>query len=183
LRIPLFAASAAAVVLLLSACGGGSDKPASTATSTTPNGDSPATVAPGTPANEQPQVPDQPIPTPTRLPDDVAVIQVAFGGKVYAPLRSEFGGLDKSTVTVNGKNYQGVSLATLAAHAGAKADGVATIQGTRADNLRLGAIRFSLSDIGATTVFVTDEGGRLDLASSSIPAEQWLNDVTSVSVN
>ena len=60
---------------------------------------------------------------------------------------------------------------------------IATINGTRMDNLRLGAVRFTLTEIGASTVFVMDDTGRITLASSTIPTDQWLKDITGIGLN
>jgi len=164
-----------ALLALATACGDGekSDTPQTPTVEATPS----------TVANEQPQVPDKPLPSPTPIPDTLPVVQVAFAGKVFAPTKADFSALPKAKVTAGGKEYEGVTLAALAEKAGGKADSVATIQGTRADNLRLGAIRFPLADVGASTVLVIDDGGHLALFSSSIPQEQWLKDVTSIALN
>ena len=160
---------------LAAGCGDGEDTDADA----TANADAPAD---GTPA-EPTKVPDKPLPTPSPIPDDVPVIQVVSATKNFTPLRSEFAALPKVTVSAGGKTYEGVSLATLAAQAGAPATATATIQGPRNDNLRLGAIRFSVSEIGTTTVFVIDDTGHVLLASTSVPPEQWLKDVTGISLN
>ena len=111
------------------------------------------------------------------------VVQVAASGVLYAPLRSEFLALPKATITANGKTYEGVSLATLAEKAGAKPTAIATINGTRLDNLRLGAIRFTLAEIGESTVLVIDVAGRFAIASCSVPADQWPTDITRLGLN
>lgn len=165
-----------AILFGAAACGDGDDKAGSTEDST---GESTATAS----VNEQPQVPDTPIAAPSSIPDDLPVVQVASGGKQYSPLRSEFAALPKVSISANGKSYEGVALATLAAQVGARAEAAVTIQGTRLDNLRLGAIRFALPEIGATTVLVMGEGGHLLLASTSVPPEQWLKDVTGIGLN
>lgn len=164
------------ILLAAAACGDGPDKDQDAAAAT-------ANTTPTLAVNEQPQAPDTPIPAPSAIPDDVPVLQVAASGKQYAPLRSDFAVLPKVTITANGKSYEGVTLATLAEKAGARAGATATIQGTRLDNLRLGAIRFGLAEIGASTVFVMGETGHLTLASSSVPPEQWLKDVTGIGLN
>lgn len=164
-----------ALLALATACGDGDKKgdaqetPAAEASST-------ANV------NEQPQVPDKELPSPTPIPDTLPVIQVAFGGKVYAPTKADFSSLPKTKLSAGGKEYEGVPLSALAEKAAASGDAVATIQGTRTDNLRLGAVRFPLSDIGSSTVLVVDDGGHVALFSSSIPQEQWLKDVTAIAL-
>ncbi|MGE0601791.1 MAG: hypothetical protein AB7J35_19780 [Dehalococcoidia bacterium] len=160
------------VLLAVSACGGDDDA------ANTPE----ATVetTPTLQSNEQPQVPDTPIAEPSPVPSDVPVIQVAAKGTQYAPLQPEFAALPKTSITANGKSYEGVLLSALAEKAGASATAVATIQGTRMDNLRLGAIRFGLDEIGSNTVLVMSESGHILLASTSVPPEQWLKDVTGI---
>ena len=97
--------------------------------------------------NEQPQAPDKQLPTPTPIPDTLPLVQVVAGGNTFTPTRPEFADLPKTTVEAAGKTYEGVTLAALAEKAGAGSGATATIQGTRIDNLRLGAIRFALSEI------------------------------------
>lgn len=133
--------------------------------------------------NDPTQVPDKPLPSPTPIPDDLPVVQVAAGGSVYAPLRSEFTALPKTKISANGQDYEGVTLAELASKAGAAEGATVTIQGTRSDNLRSGAIRFPLSEIGAATVLVIGDQGHVLLASTAVPPEQWLRDITGVSFN
>ena len=169
-----------AILLVSAACGDGSDEDAADATETA----SESPTVDGSAGHQQPQVADKVIPTPTSIPDTLPVVQVVVAGKPFAPTRSEFGALPKITIDAGGKSYEGVSLSALAEKAGGASEGaVATIQGTRTDSLRLGAIRFPLGDIGASTVFMLDEGGRLVLASSSVPQEQWLKDVTGIALN
>lgn len=170
-----FAAMPLALLALAASCGDGNSTDEQEKAQT-PGATSTANV------NEQPQVPDKQLPTPTAIPDTLPVIQVAFAGKIYAPTKTDFNALPKAKVSAGGKEYEGVTLAALAERAAAKADAVATIQGTRADNLRLGAVRFPLADIGASTVLVIDDSGHLALFSSSIPQEQWLKDITSMAL-
>ncbi len=163
------------LLLAASACGGDDDAestPEPTVEST-----------PTLQTNEQPKVPDTPIAEPSPVPSDVPVIQVAVKGTQYAPLQPEFAALPKTTITANGKSYEGVLLSALAEKAGAAPSAIATIQGTRVDNLRLGVIRFTLDEIGATTVLVMGDSGHILLASSTVPPEQWLKDVTGIGLN
>jgi hypothetical protein len=176
MRRLLFAAPLA-ILLGSVACGDGPGKDDAEATQAAAESPTPGNV------NEQPQVPDKDLPTPTPIPDTLPVVQVVVAGKPFAPTRGEFGALPKVKIDAGGKSYEGVSLSVLAEKAGAAEGAVATIQGTRADNLRLGAIRFPLGEIGASTVFMLDEGGRLVLASSSVPPDQWLKDVTGIALN
>jgi hypothetical protein len=178
-----FAVAPLALALLLGACGGGGDD--------SPNGgDEPApTLSPidaqrtAAAAQDQPQVPDTPLPKPTPVPDDTPIVQVVAGQTRYAPTRAEFAALPTAEIQADGKTVKGVTIATLASQVGAGADTVLTIQGTRVDNLRLGAIRFALAEIAENTVVVMNEEGHLALASSFIPAEQWLNTLTGIAFN
>lgn len=177
----LLIAAAFALFFAGAACGDGPDKSEQSAQPTAtpdPNGP-PPTVA----ENQQPRVPDKPLPTPKPVPDGLPVIQVIVAGKAFTPVRSEFAGLPKVTVTAGGTSYEGVSLEALATRAGGQPSAVATIYGTGTDNLRLGSIRFPLAEIGPSTVLVMDESGHIRLASSSVPAEQWLKDITGIALN
>lgn len=180
MRRPLLAA-ALAVILVAAGCGDGpgkADGNAPPTATTDPNGP-PPTVA----QDQQTTVPDKPLPTPAAVPDDLPVLQVVVAGKPFSPLRADFASLPTTTVTAGGTNYEGVSLDALAAKAGAQPSAVATIQGTRSDNLRLGSIRYALAEIGPSTVLVMDETGHIRLASSTVPAEQWLKDITGIAFN
>ena len=176
MRRLLFAAPLA-ILLLGAACGDGPDKDEQDEATAA------ADVSPVSNPNEQPQVPDKQLPTPTPVPDSVPLVQVVAGGKTFTPTRPEFGDLPKTKVEAGGKTYEGVTLSALATQAGAGEGAIATIQGTRMDNLRLGAIRFALSEIGSSTVLYLDENGHLLLASSSVPQDQWLKDVTGIALN
>jgi hypothetical protein len=177
----LLIAAAFAVFFAGAACGDGPDKSEQSGQpSATPD---PRGAPPTVVENQQPQVPDKQLPTPTVVPDGLPVLQVLVAGKAFAPVRSEFAGLPKVTVSAGGTSYEGVSLEALATKAGAQPSAVATIQGTRSDNLRLGSIRYALAEIGPSTVLVMDESGHIRLASSSVPAEQWLKDITGIALN
>ena len=122
-----------ALLTLAAACGDGDKKDDAQQTTT-------AQESPTANVNEQPQVPDKQLPTPTPIPDTVPVIQVAFAGKVYAPMRSDFTALPKVKVNAGGKEYEGVSLAALAEKAAAKTDAVTPPKTT---NLRNGRCAMS----------------------------------------
>ena len=176
---------AAALLLLVpaaaAACGGDDDAPAGDAGAAPTVSEADARRTEVAQGLEQPVPPDRPLPTPTPLPDGLPVIQVVTpGGTAYTPTRDEFKALPATTLKIGGKEYTGVTLASLAAKAGAPAGAVATIQGTRIDNLRLGALRYPLADIGATTLLVINQSGYLDLVSSSIPQEQWLHTLSGI---
>ena len=179
MRRLLLAALPFALLIPAVACGGddAEDQPGDN------GGESAAETPPQAGEGEPTAVPDKPLPSPTPIPDDVPVVQVVAGGKQYAPMRSEFSALPKAKVSAGGKDYEGVTLATLAEKAGAAAGTTVTMQGTRVDNLRFGAVRFGLSEIGASTVFMLDSEGHVTLASSSVPPEQWLKDITGIAFN
>ena len=172
----LFFAAIPLALVLGSACGDGNGAGNDDADATS---EATATLD----VNVQPQSPDREIATPTPIPDDQPLVQVVVAGKPYLPTRADLAALPKAKITAGGNSYEGVSLATLAEKAGAPAGATATIQGTRMDNLRLGAIRFPLPDIGASTVFVIDDKGHLLLASTTVPHDQWLKDITGISLN
>jgi hypothetical protein len=170
------------VILAGAACGGDSDGD-DQAPDETPTLSPSDAVATADASNQQPQVPDKQLPTPTPVPDDSPVLQVVAAGNPYTPTRADFAGLPKVSIDAGGKKYEGVALATIAESAGARAEAIVTIQGTRGDNLRFGAIRFPLAEIGTSTVLVLDETGHMLLASTSVPQEQWLKDITGISMN
>ncbi len=179
-----FAAVPCAFLLISAACG--DDGSQSSGELTSIAGSAQQTAQAGTPttnANDQPQVPDKALPTPTPVPDTSPVIQVGSSGNIYAPSKAEFATLPRIKISSGGKDYEGVSLAVLAEKGAPRTGAIATIQGTRFDNLRLGAIRFPLADIAASTVLIMDASGHITLASTSIPSEQWLKDVISVALN
>ena len=184
-RLSYAALAPFALALVLGACGGddddasdGGDEPTATPTLSAMDAQR-ATVT----AQDQPTVADTPIAKPTPIPDDVPVIQVVGAGKSYLPLRSEFESLPMTEITVNGKKVKGVSLAEVARQVDAPATAVVTIQGTRSDNLRLGAIRFNLAEVAENTVLVLDDEGHVSVVSSFIPPEQWLTTITGIALN
>ncbi len=172
-----YAAAPVALMLALGACGGDSDD----TDAADPNGT--PTSADGSPAATTPTatVTDVPIPSPTPVPADFVVIQVVNAGEVYSPTGAEFAALPGAEISHGGTAYSGVPLDALAAEVGARENAIVTIEGTRSDNRRLGVIRFTLGEIGDNTVLVISADGHIDLASSFIPPEQWLNTVTGIS--
>lgn len=174
---------AAALLLLapaaLAACGGSDSDDADAAATETDAG----AEATGTPRNvglDQPVAPDRPLPSPTPLPDDAPIIQVVAGASTFTPTRAEFADLPTVTITADGRQYTGVTLAELARRVSAPAEAVVTIQGTRSDNLRYGAVRYALAEVGAATVVFIDESGYARFASAAIPAEQWLHTLAGI---
>lgn len=175
-RLMPLAAAFAAASLLFAACGGGSST----------KDDAGASVAPGsataadTSGLAQPSAPDKPLPTPTPVPEDGIALTVVSKEHNYAPQAGELRDLKQDKVDAGGKSYSGVSIQTLADQVAAAAESNVTIQGIRGDGKRVGIVRFPLSEIGSNTVLVLDEQGHLALASSKIPAEQWIVAVASV---
>lgn len=169
-------------VLLLSACGGDDD--AATATTAAGPTLTAAQQRQTQTANSllQPTAEDKPLPTPTVVPEDGIAIQVVGGsGSPYVPKLSEFKALPTAEIKVDDKTYKGVTLATLLGKVNAAKTATVTLDGTRPDGKRQGAVRFPLSDIGDSTVLVLGANGELNVASTSIPKEQWLIWVTGVS--
>jgi hypothetical protein len=181
-----FAVVPLALALLLGACGGDDDgspdggDDGAAATPTLSPMDAQRTAVS---AHDQPQVPDTPLAKPTPVPDDTPVIQVVAGETRYTPTAAEFAGLPTTEIQADGNTVEGVTIAALASQVSGSPDAVVTIQGTRVDNLRLGAVRFGLSEIAEDTVLIMDEDGHLALASSSIPADQWLTTITGIAFN
>lgn len=170
--------------LLLASCGRGDDAkpadgtPGSAATLTSAE----RTKVALTPVT-LPTVKDQPLPTPVKLAADDIVVSVVAGKEKYQPKASDLSALPTVEITVAGKTYKGVTLAALAEKVKAAAGANVTVEGTRADRVRLGTIRFPAADIGATTVLVPDDTGHLALYSSTVPQDQWLVLVTGISFN
>lgn len=175
--------AAVPAVLLLSACGGDSNK-----TAATPEPGPTLTAAQQRQtqtANSlaQPTAEDKPLATPVPVPENGVAVQVAgASGAPYAPKLSEFKALPTSEIKVDGQSYKGVTLSALLAKVNAANTAVVTLDGTRSDGKRQGAVRFPLADIGESTVLVLGNGGELNVASTSIPKDQWLIWVTGISV-
>lgn len=161
--------------LTVLACGGDSAAPASP----TPAPASP-TASPTPDPNKQPTPQEVVMPTPTKLPDDGISFQVVSGKNSYNPKPAEARALPTSSITIDGKSYTGITLATLAQKVSAKPDALATIEGIRGDGLRLGFLRGRLSEIGATTLVVPAADGHYNVVSQAFPADQWVNFTTSI---
>jgi hypothetical protein len=173
---PLRAAAALLIIIVpgvVAACGG-EEAPAD------PVDPTPAVSDIDGEVNEQPVAPDRPIPTPTPLPADFPILQVVAGGTGLTPTRDEFLAIPTTTITADGREFTGVTLAELARRVTAPEGAVVTIHGTRADNLRFGVIRYPLSDVAEQTVLVLDDSGYVSLASSAIPPEKWLHTLTGI---
>lgn len=179
-RLRLAAAILLLVPIAAAACGGDDDAPAD-ATPTITDADARRTeVAQGL---EQPVPPDKPLPSPTPLPEDVPIVQIVSGGQQFAPTRAAFADLPTTSISVGGQQYTGVTIAELGRRVAAREAGTVTIQGTRTDNLRYGAIRYPLAEIASDTVLYLDESGYLRLASASIPKEQWLHTIVGIAID
>lgn len=177
-----FLLAAAPFAILLGVACGDDDAGDGDAAEATPTSPADA-IASADASNQQPQAPDQQLPTPTPVADSDPVVQVVAAGNPYTPTRSDFANFPKEKISAGGKDYEGVTLAALAEQAGGGASTTVTIQGTRNDNLRFGAIRFPLAEIGASTVLILDDSGHVLLASTSVPQEQWLKDITGIALN
>lgn len=163
--LTLFAAS----VLLFAACGDddGGKTPGATGTGAA------AAAASASPA-------ERALPTPTPVPDTAVAITVVNADKTYTPTLAELKKLPTVDIDVKGK-HTGVSLAELARQVGAAPASVVTIQGLTGDRAHAGAVRFALSEVATNTVLALDDQGHLDVYSTKIPEEQWLDVVTGVS--
>jgi len=161
----------AALGIVLSACGGGDAKPADSGTA-----GASATAATGSGANQQP-TPDRPLATPTPASNDAIAISIAAGEKRFTPTVAEFRALSTTEITAGGAQ-RGVLLADLAAKVGAAPGSVVTIQGYRNDMATLAFVRKPLAEIASTTVFIVDESGHLNIASTNLPKIEWLRAVS-----
>lgn len=174
-----FLIAATAVTLLLGlavsvACGGGSAQPTPTAAPT-------EVVTPTTMPGKQGPVQDAPLPTPTKLAADAVAFSVVNGKTNLALKADEARALDKTTVTIDGKSYSGISITLLAQKVGAKPDSYFTAEGIRADGKRLGIVRGSLAEMGSNSVFVPLDDGHFNIVFSGLPADQWIQFVEYIS--
>lgn len=162
--------------LLLVACGGDDSEPEPTATGTgEPLSEVPTT---GTGANQQP-TPDRPLATPTPASDKAIALAVVAGEKHYNPTVAEFRELPVKEISAGGAK-KGVLMSDLAAKVSGKEDAYVVIQGYRNDLKTLAIIRKKLSEIGSNTVFIIDEQGHVNMASSALPQIEWLRAVSSI---
>lgn len=166
MRRYLLAALVVAALVLAAGCGGGSS-PQAGATSV-------GTQSPlATPT-------DKPLAQPTPPQPAEPIVQVKSGKNLYSPTRDDIEKLGEATITVDGKHYKGVTLATLAAKVSAPAAAQATVLGTNALGTRIAGAVLSLKDDGSSAVFVISADGYLRLAASSLDPSRWLVDVTSI---
>jgi ABC-type glycerol-3-phosphate transport system substrate-binding protein len=122
----------------------------------------------------------RPLPTPTPVRDDAVIVVVAAGGELHEPTRREFQDFEQTTITVGGADYTGVSIATLAAETGAPDAAFVTIEGLRPGGERQAIWRFAMAEVGEDSVLVIGPAGHLQLASASIPEDQWIESIGSI---
>jgi hypothetical protein len=120
------------------------------------------------------------IPTATPVPDDGVTVLVTGGGELTTYTPVDIRELPETSITAGGESYTGVSVADLAASAGASDATYVTIEGYSPDGQRPIVAQFALADIGADSVFVISETGHLRFASESIDAAQWVTTVGAV---
>ncbi|OAI41393.1 hypothetical protein AYO38_03685 [bacterium SCGC AG-212-C10] len=168
----LFYASVVALSLFATvACGGDDDKDDGEPTSA-PAGDSGAPVG-ITPTKTSPDAK----PTPRPLAADAEALAVVAPGKDdYVPKVSDFKGLPTKTVG----SETGVTLATLVEKSGAATPMFVAIEGNTQNNRFTGVARYTYAEVADSTILVIDDSGHIHMASSSIPAEEWLIFITSI---
>jgi hypothetical protein len=154
----------------LAACGGGNDTDHAT-----PSGASPTLTA--TPTLVAPS-----LPSPSPVADDALALQVVRtdgkgGGKTAAELRA----LPQTDMNLDGGKQTGITLAELGKEVEAPATAIATVTGRSLNGTRVGIWRGTIADNGTTAMVVIDSQGLVSLVGSSIPKEQWLTVVESVS--
>ena len=165
-----------ALLGVAAACGDGNDKKNENATATA----SAATANAPTPG--QPTT-SQPLAKPTPVPDTGLAMQVVSGTQRFTPTVAEFKALPQTDLDVKGAKQTGILLQDIAAKVPAGRNGIVTIEGLTADGQRVGAVRFPVADIAATTLFMLDSEGHVNFVSTSIPEEQWLKAVTGVTLS
>ena len=153
------------------ACGGDSDKKAG-ASPTVAGGASGVGV--GTPTPEAGAV-ARPSPIVVGKAFDVSAV-----GQEYAPTLEDLKGLPQTEITVNGKKYSGVSLATLGTKVKSVPGAQVTVQGYRPDWKRVAFFRLPSAEVAAETVLFLDAEGYISVASTKVPEGEWLKSVISV---
>jgi hypothetical protein len=169
-------------IVLLAACGRDNSTKSDAASATSTLTAAERTKVALTPVT-LPTVQDQPLPTAVKLSSDDVVLTVVAGKERFVPKVAEFANLPTAEISAGGKTFKGVTLASLAEKVKAPSGAIVTIEGTRADGVRLGNVRFPAADIAATTVLAPDDKGHLSLYSTTVPQEQWLVQVTGVAFN
>ena len=165
-RLPFLAL--AAFALLAAACGGDDGDS---------NSDGGAAQADGSPtATPTPKL----LPTPPKANDDEVILSASAGQTAFTPTLREFRELPRTKVDAKGQK-EGVSLNEIAAKVSAPAESYVTVQGFRADGRMIQFVRLPLKDIGAESILIADENGRLNLVSSKLAESEWLVNVTVIS--
>ena len=125
----------------------------------------------------------KPLPTPTKIPEARAAFQVTGpGGAVYQPALAELRLIPTTEMTIDGQKVTGIPLAYFLDKVSAAPTNFVTIEGVTADLTRPGTIRFTVSAVKDTTLFTMGPNGELNLLSSSIPKEQWINWLSGIGV-
>jgi hypothetical protein len=161
-------AGALLLVGFTGACGGGSDNE-DDASPTTASGVGAGTATPEAGAVAKPS------PITVGKAFDVSAL-----GQEYAPTIAELKTLPQTEITVNGKKYSGVSLATLGARVKSVPSAQVTVQGYRSDWKRVAFFRLPAAEIAAETVLFFDPEGYISIASTKVPEGEWLKSVISV---
>ena len=164
-----------AVGVIAMACGGGASDGKTSATPTSPSGA--AAVGAGTPTPEPPAIAK---PTPPLDPGAGPIFEVSALQEKFAPTFAEFKELPKTEITVNGKKYSGVSLASLGAKVKSVPSANVTVQGYRPDFKRISFFRYPIADVGSETVLIVDSEGFVSIVSAKIPEAEWLRSVITV---
>ena len=161
------------VLLLFAACGdgGGAATPAS---STTPIGPTPTVTPTATSSG---------LPTPKPAGNTDRALTVAARGKAFEPTVADFRALPQTEITTTEGKKSGVLLSVLAAKVETLGTDVVTIEGRPADQRQGGFVRGLLSELASTTVFYINDKGHVGLASSSLPVEQWLSYVVTLTIS
>lgn len=156
------------LALFAIACGGDGDERDA-------QGDAAATTDGPTPT-ATPKV----LPTPPKANDDEVILTASAGQTAFTPTLKEFRELPKTRVDAQGQK-EGVSLNEIATRVSAPADVFVTIQGFRSDGRMIQFVRQRLKEIGAESILLVDDSGRLRLVSSKLAETEWLVNVTVVS--
>ena len=157
------------LALFAAACGGGDDE----------KGDETAdagAVTDGPTPTATPKL----LPTPPRANDDDVILFTSAGQTAYQPTLKEFRDLPRTKINAQG-DKEGVSLKDLAAKVSAPSDVFVTVQGFRSDGRMIQFVRQPLADIGAESILMVDDTGRLRLVSSKLSEGEWLINVSVVS--
>jgi hypothetical protein len=167
---------AAGIVFLGAACGGGDAKP----TPQLPAGASPAASRTGFASSFTPTPEAPPFGAPPKIIGNQPAFTVVAGRDTYIPTFEEFKALPTVQITVAGKTYRGVSLASLAERMKANPQTPVSVQGYGPGFNRQQFIRYPLAEIGSETVLLVDPDGYISVVSTKVPEGEWLRAVISV---